>query len=52
MMNGSSSGSCGRGMSFPQTLVNQTPVFDNRRRHNKGPKKHRGNKYRKPNYLK
>lgn len=40
------------GSKFTQTLVNQTPVYDKRRKHNQGPPKHRGNKYRKPNYLK
>jgi hypothetical protein len=40
------------GSKFPQGLVDQTPVFDKRRKHNKGPKKHRGNIYRPPNYLK
>ena len=52
-----SGGSCCGGMKssgskFNQLLVNQTPVFDKRRKHNHGPKKHRGNKYRAPQYLK
>lgn len=40
------------GQSFPQTLTNQTPVFDNRRKHNKPVKKHRGNKRRDPKFIK
>jgi hypothetical protein len=40
------------GTKFTQTLVNQTPIYDNRRKHRKPMKKHRGNKYRPANYLK
>jgi hypothetical protein len=40
------------GSKFNQTLVDQTPVFDKRRKHNKPVQKHSGNMYRKPNYLK
>ena len=46
------SGMKSSGMKFGQALVDQTPVFDQRRKHNHGPKKHRGNLYRKPNYMK
>lgn len=40
------------GQKFSQLLVDQTPVYDKRRKHNQAMPKHRGNKYRKPNYLK
>lgn len=40
------------GQKFSNVLVNETPVYDGRRKHNKGPKKHRGNKKREPNWMK
>ena len=40
------------GKKFPSSLVNQTPVFDGRRKHNKPVKKHRGNIRREPNWMK
>jgi len=40
------------GQKFTNVLVDQTPVFDGRRKHNKPIKKHRGNKGRSPNYVK
>ena len=40
------------GQRFTSKLVDQTPVFDNRRKHNKPIKKHRGNKARHPQWLK
>ena len=40
------------GTKFPQNLVDQTPVYDKRRKHNKAPKKHRGNLFRPTVYLK
>jgi len=40
------------GSKFGQLLVDQTPVFDKRRKHNKGVKKHRGNLYRAPKFIK
>lgn len=40
------------GTKFTQTLVDQTPVFDNRRKHNKPVAKHRGNLSRKVKFLK
>ena len=38
-------------MKFPQTLVDQTPVYDKRRKHNKMPPKHRGNLPRKVKFI-
>lgn len=46
------SGNPPNGQKFTQMLVDQTPVFDGRRKHNQPVKKHRGNKYRAPNFLK
>ncbi len=40
------------GQKFTQTLVNQTPVFDRRRKHNQPAPKHRGNLSRPVKYLK
>jgi hypothetical protein len=40
------------GCAFPQTLVNQTPIYDNRRKHRKPVKKHRGNVRRDPKFIK
>ncbi len=40
------------GGKFPQTLVNQTPIYDNRRKHRKPVKKHRGNVGRPAKYVK
>lgn len=40
------------GCQFTQTLTNQSPIFDNRRKHRKPVPKHSGNKIKKPNYLK
>jgi hypothetical protein len=55
-MNAMGKGCCGMskmsGSKFGQQLVDQTPVFDKRRKHNKPVAKHSGNRYRKPNYLK
>lgn len=40
------------GCQFKQPLVNQTPVFDQRRKHNLVRKKHSGNLARKPKWIK
>jgi hypothetical protein len=42
----------GSATKFPQTLVDQTPVFDKRRKHNHAVPKHRGNLSRKVKWLK
>lgn len=40
------------GQKFPNPLVNQKPVFDNRRRHRKPALKHSGNLPKKVKFLK
>lgn len=50
-MNAQAPASKSGGTKFAQTLVDQTPVFDKRRKHNKGPKKHAGNKYKAPKFI-
>lgn len=40
------------GCKFPQPLVNQTPVFDKRRKFNQPAPKHRGNVHRPVKFLK
>jgi hypothetical protein len=51
-MKNSQSNSGLSGQNFSQLLVDQTPYFDKRRKHNKQPKKHRGNLPRPVNFLK
>lgn len=40
------------GCQYKQPLVNQTPIFDNRRKHRKPAMKHSGNLPRKPKWVK
>lgn len=51
MTTGPCPGSKSSGTKFTNKLVNQGPVFDGRRRHNKAAPKHRGNKRRDPKYI-
>lgn len=39
------------GQKFMQTLADQRPVYDNRRKHNKPAPKHRGNLRRDPKFI-
>jgi hypothetical protein len=40
------------GCSFPQSLTNQGPTFDNKRPKKKPMRKHSGNKRKEPNWVK
>lgn len=51
-MNSACPGGKMSGTKFNQTLVNRTPVYDNRRKHNKPAPKHRGNVRREPMWVK
>lgn len=40
------------GQKFGQPLVSETPVFDGRRKHNRGVANHSGNMPKKPKWVK
>lgn len=40
------------GCQFKQSLVSQTPIFDQRRKHKRAGTKHSGNLPRKPKWIK